>query len=282
MGTIIHFINVGQGNMALVETSNEKKIVVDCNVTDKNEENVLNYLKRKIGSRTRIDLFICTHRDADHMRGIRKLHAAFPITKIVDNDYPGTTTDTSEYRTYMRLRREVGAGIVKKKTRRDFGRTRFRYLSSCDERLAKNANAQGIVIKVEHLSANGLTALGSVVLTGDSDAATWRYGIQKDYARKELACDILLAGHHGSITFFDDPADDEHYYLDHIRAMRPAMTIVSVGKNPHGHPDRKALELYEECSRGSNKGNKVFRTDREGNMYVHLKDEGGWSLKKKQ
>lgn len=78
----------------------------------------------------------------------------------------------------------MGAGIVKMKTRRHFGRTRFRYLSARDERLEKSVNAQGIVMKVEHLSANDLTVLGSVILTGDSVAETWRYGIQKDYAKK--------------------------------------------------------------------------------------------------
>ena len=153
-------------------------------MTAKNEQNVLNYLKRKFGFRTKIYFLICTRRDADHIRGIRKVHTAFPITKVLDNDYPGTTTDSSEYRTYMRPRREVGAGIVKMKTRRHFGRTRFRYLSARDERLEKSVNAQGIVMKVEHLSANDLTVLGSVILTGDSVAETWRYGIQKDYAKK--------------------------------------------------------------------------------------------------
>ena len=268
--------------MALVQTSNGKNIIVDCNLTNQNERDVLNYLKGKIASTKRTHLFICSHRDADHMRGIEKLHAVFPIDKILDNDYPGTTTDTNEYRTYMRLRREVGSGIVKKKTRRDFGRTRLRYLSARDERLEKNANAQGIVIKVEHLSADSATVLGSVILSGDSDAETWRYGIQKDYAKEDLSCDLLVAGHHGSITFFDDPADEEHYYTNHMRVMSPAMTIVSVGKNPHGHPKAKALELYEKYSKGSKQGNKVFRTDREGNMYVELKDNGGWNLKSKQ
>ena len=282
MATIVHFINVGQGNMALIETSNGKNIIVDCNLTNENERGVLNYLKGKIGPPTRTDLFICSHRDADHIRGIEKLHAVFPITKILDNDYPGTTTDTNEYRTYMKLRREVGSGIVKKKTKQTFRRTRFRYLSARDERLEKNANAQGIVVKVEHLSADGTTVLGSVILSGDSDAETWRYGIQEDYAKQDLACELLVAGHHGSITFFDDPADKENYYVDHMRVMSPAMTIVSVGRNPHGHPNAKALELYEKYSKGSKHGNKVFRTDREGNMYVELKEDGGWSLKSKQ
>ena len=265
--------------MALVQTSNNRYIVVDCNITDDNERDVFNYLWGKIGALAHIDVFVCSHRDADHMRGIRKLHEKFPIKAIFDNGYPGTSTDTKEYRQYLELRREVRNGEIKKKTRDDFGRTRFRYLSACDNRLAKNANAQGIVIKVEHLSVNCSQVLGSVMLTGDSDAETWRYGILKDYSKSELDCDILVAGHHGSITFFDDPADEEHYYVDHIKAMNPDITIVSVGNNSHGHPKPKALELYNKYSRGSKKGNKVLRTDEQGNIGVCLKDEGGWSIK---
>ncbi len=268
--------------MALIQTSGNKNIIVDCNVTNENERDVLNYLKRKIVYPERIDLFICSHRDADHMRGIEKLHAVFPITRIQDNHYPGSTTDSNEYQTYMKLRREVGSGIIKKQTFRTFGRTKFRYLSACDGRPEQNANSQGIVIKIEHLSPDETTVLGSVILAGDSDAETWRYGIQQDYTRHDLSCNILVAGHHGSITFFDDPADQERYYVDHMRVMGPAMTIVSVGKNPHGHPDAKAMRLYERYSRGSNRGNKVLRTDQQGNLFVELKDQGGWSLKKKQ
>lgn len=268
--------------MTLIQTSNSKNIVVDCNITDDNEFEVFNYLSEKIGTLAPIDIFICSHRDSDHMHGIRKLHREFPIENILDNGYPGTSTDTKEYQQYMQLRREVGNGEVKKQTRRDFGRTRLRYLSACDDRLAKNANAQGVVIKVEHLNVNRSKILGSVMLTGDSDAETWRYGILKDYDSINIACDILVAGHHGSITFFDDPADKKHYYVAHMKAMKPAMTIISVGNNPHGHPSQKALELYEKYSAGSDKGNKVFRTDKRGNMCVHLKDDGGWNLKSSQ
>lgn len=86
-----------------------------------------------------------------------------------------------------------------------------------------------------------------------------------------------MAAHHGSITFFDDPADTQHYYTEHITAIKPAMTIVSVGNNTHGHPDKKALELYEKYSSGSNNGNKVFTTQDKGTMKLTLKDDG-WAL----
>lgn len=278
MDTIVHFINVGQGNMSLIETSNRKRFVFDCNITDNNEGDVLRYVAKQIGRGTDLTAFICSHRDADHMRGVTKLNEYFPIQEIWDSGYPGTSTDTDEYKQYMRLRRQVGCKIIKKRTRRDFGRTRFRYFSAQDNRLAKNANAQGIVLKVEHRSDNGSSLKESVMLTGDSDAETWRYGIQKDYNDNDISCNVLVASHHGSITFFDDPKDNKHYYVGHIKAMNPDITVVSVGKNVHGHPDAKAIELYKKYSRGSSQGNKLFRTDQKGNMKVHLRDYDGWSL----
>lgn len=278
MATIIHFIDVGQGNMVLIETHSGKKFVFDCNITNDNEDAVLQYVADQIDWGTPLDAFICSHRDADHIRGIKKLHADFPIGKIWDSDYPGTTTDSSEYREYMSLRREVGPKVIKRNTRQDFGRTRFRYMSAKDERLPKNANAQGIIIKVEQRTADGETTLSSAMLTGDSDAETWRYGVMKDYSSNDVKSSILMAGHHGSITFFDDPGDTKHYYEAHTKAIKPAMTIISVGENGYGHPDTKAIDLYKKHSTGSNKKNKIRRTDKDGNIKLTLKEESGWSL----
>jgi competence protein ComEC len=276
MPAIINFINVGQGNMVLIKTGNGKNFVFDCNITNENEYVVLSYVRDVLGSGANLNAFICSHRDADHMRGIKKLHNYFPIHKIWDSGYPGTTTNSSEYLDYMDLRRKVGNEVIEKNFYEDFGQTRFRYLSATDDRLPKNANAQGIVIKVEHL--NQSRCLGSAMLTADSDAQTWRYGILRDYNNDELKSSILMGGHHGSDSFFDDLADTKNYFTDHMKAINPDITIVSVGKNPHGHPDQKAIKLYEKYSNGSNKGNKVFRADKKGSIQLTLKDEGGWSI----
>lgn len=56
------------------------------------------------------------------------------------------------------------------------------------------------------------------------------------------------------------------------------MTLISVGPNVHDLPDEKAVELYENYSRGSDKGNKVYTTQDKGNMRLQLKDTGGWTL----
>src|SRR6266852_3859038 len=103
MSTIVHFMDVGQGNMTLLQLANGKTFLYDCNLTGDNENAVLDYLAKQIGWGTNIDVFVCSHRDADHMRGVKKVHAQFPIQHIWDSAAPGTTTDSTEYKEYMEL-----------------------------------------------------------------------------------------------------------------------------------------------------------------------------------
>jgi beta-lactamase superfamily II metal-dependent hydrolase len=56
------------------------------------------------------------------------------------------------------------------------------------------------------------------------------------------------------------------------------MTLISVGPNTLDLPDDKAMDLYARFSRGSNKGNKVYRTDQQGNMRLALQKCGSWTL----
>ena len=277
MATTLHLIDVGQGNMTLIELANGKKFLYDSCITEDNEYDILNYITAQIGRRTNIDVFVCSHRDADHMRGIKKVHARFPIQHVWDSGATGTTPDCTEYREYMELRRAVGYTEVKHLTRWDYGNTRLRVMNSKNDELSDDANAQSIVIKVEHRDAQNDITRDSVMLTGDTDAVTWK-NIMKNYRKEKLLSSLLLSSHHGSITFFDDPADEDYYYTAHIKAISPEMTIISVGDNAHGHPDKKAIELYEKYSSGSNKGTKLCRTDKDGTIKVTLKDDGGWTL----
>ena len=276
MATTVHFIDVGQGNMVLVQCSDGTNFMVDCNITDANDCRVLEYVAKQIGRKGKLRAFICTHRDADHMKGVRTLHSVFPIQEIWDSGYPGTSTDTDEYKAYMQLRRDVGSRVIEKQKYGDYGRTRLRYLSAKDDRLPKNANDQGLVLKVEQRNPDMSRIMASTVLTGDGSYAVWNDGIMKDYSTGDVSCNILMAAHHGSLDFFDDQSNNR--YLKHIQAMKPAMTIVSVGPNNYGHPDPTALRLYRENSRGLDNGDKTYRTDRQHTVKVTLRDGSGCSV----
>ena len=266
--------------MVLVQCASGTNFVVDCNITEENKDRVLGYVADQIGAGRQLHAFICTHRDADHMRGVRTLHNKFPIREVWDSGYPGTSTDTDEYKAYMQLRRDVGSRVMEKLTKYDYGRTRIRFLSAKDDRLPKNANDQGLVLKVEQRNTDMSRVLGSAMLTGDGSYAVWKDGIMKDYDSNQMRCNILMAAHHGSLDFFEDQSNNR--YLKHVEAMKPAMTIVSVGPNNYGHPDETAMRLYRENSRGLDNGDKTYRTDRQHTVKVTLKDAGGCTVAKNQ
>ena len=278
MSTTVHFIDVGQGNMVLVQCADGTNFMVDCNITGDNQTRVLNYVANQIGQSGKIRGFICTHRDADHMRGVRALRSRFPIQEIWDSGYPGTSKDTDEYKAYVQLRRELKTYEIRRGFQIDFRWTRLLFLSAKDGRLPDNANDQGLVLKVEERNADMSRALGSTILTGDGSSAVWRDGILKDYSATSLSCNVLMAAHHGSADFFDHP-DKRYYYAAHIKAMNPALTVISVGKdNPYGHPDPNAVKWYREHSRGLSNGDKIYRTDHQHTVKLTLPDGGGCSL----
>jgi beta-lactamase superfamily II metal-dependent hydrolase len=268
----IHILDVECGNMAICLNPDGTCIVIDCNITTDNMDTVLDYVEQVIGQGNSIDVFINTHRDADHMRGICDLHDQHSIKEIWDPDVPGTTTDSPEYQAYMRLRRSVKTATIKPRKYYEWGSAKYRCMNGKQADYS-DTNQQSVVVKIEYK-----TKECSVLFAGDTDYRPWKEKILPNYTDIDLESAILIAAHHGSDSFFVDPANTQHYYEDHIKKIRPAMTLISVGPNPHGLPDYNAVELYKKHSSGSNKGNKVYTTSEKKNMKIYLKDNGGWGI----
>ena len=219
-----------------------------------------------------IDIFINSHRDADYMRGIKKLNIKFNISKIWDSGVAGTTTDSSEYNDYMDLRRFTSSTELKSMTYYHWNINNFKLrVMNSENSDFDNANDQSIVIKLEYYGK-------SVMLCGDTSYKSWKDFIEEKYDDADLKSDILLASHHGSFSFFADSSDDVEYHISHLRKINPDITIISVGDNDN-HPNDRAVKLYTQHSKGSDKGNKVFTTKDKGNMKLTLTKKGGWSLK---
>lgn len=264
---VVYLLDVGCGSMSLILFPNGRTYLYDCNLTDDNEDVVLEQLGSAMGPRRCIDVFICSHRDCDHMRGLRVVHRAFPISTVRDAGVEGTSCDAGEYRDYMALRRDIGFQVIRSKTYRDEGSAKVHWIHAASDSLS-DANDQSVVMRIEY-GAN------SVIFAGDTSFRAWKRQILSSYSAQELKSDILVASHHGSITFFDDPSTD-YYFTEHVRKIAPDMTLISVGDNVWGLPNKKAIELYEKYSDGSNLGVKVRRTDVDGNLRLTL--DGGWKL----
>lgn len=62
------------------------------------------------------------------------------------------------------------------------------------------------------------------------------------------------------------------------------MCVISVGDNGFGHPDSKAIRLYEKFSRGSSRGMKVARTDFQGSISLEIgqsesRNSSNWEMR---
>lgn len=259
-----HFLNVGQGNMAIIIMPDNFVIVCDCNITNENETSVFTYLSRVMPT-SWIGVFVNTHRDADHMRGIKKLHEKYPIGRLYDSGVSGNT-DTIEYQQYMELRRkipydEVSDGMYMQN---------YPFVRILNGKRAglTDINAQSIVMHIDHDGS-------SLLLAGDSDVDAWLNYIMQGTGA-QVSSLVLCASHHGSHSFFNPDPEKYYDYVKHIEEINPAITIISVGDgNPHGHPDPLAIAQYEKYSYGTvDSGQKIFRTDIHGNMKLELHGQG--------
>ena len=271
----IHFLDVGHGNMQVILLPDGGIFVYDCHIEDGRENYVLSYLDKIIGSRTPIDAFINSHRDAGRMRGIKELHKKHRIKSIWDSGVHGRNPKSQEYRDYMSMLCIIPLKVIKPGTFREYGNAVLRFFNSTWEDYSDPAD-QSIVMKIEYKDT-------SVMLAGDTTFKPWKEKILPQFGRDSLlSSTVLLAPSHGALSFFDDPSDPKYYFTSHMEKISPVLTLVSVGPNAQGLPHSKALELYDMHSIGSTTGNKVYTTAERGTMKLEVKREGGWVLKKKQ
>ena len=166
----MHILDVGCGNMALIVNPDGSRYVIDCNITTENKVTILRYTKNVFGAGVKIDAFINTHRDADHMRGITDLHAQHAISEIRDTDVPGTTTDSPEYLAYMRLRRSVKCVTIEPRKFVDRGDAKYRYMNGKWDDYT-DTNEQSAVVKIEYKTPGC-----SVMFAGDTNYRPWKRG----------------------------------------------------------------------------------------------------------
>ena len=237
----ITFLDVGQGDAAVLELPDGRIVVVDAGgwspEYDAGERVVVPYLRRR-GIRT-VDLLVITHTHSDHIGGVPALLRSFPVHRVLD---PGQTIPVS-------LIESAGlrtTGFAGKEV--DIGSEARLYVLSPDQALAvpygaadPDVNNTSVVLKVCYGSM-------SFLMAGDAgvDAEETMVGSYGDFLRAA----VLKVGHHGSA------GSSSERFLD---AVAPEHAIVSVGRgNVFGHPSQAIIE------RLAARGIETLRTDEEG------------------
>ncbi len=241
----VHFIDVGQGDCALVKTP-DKNLLIDCGEAAEANQ-VISYL-RDFGVK-RLDYVIITHPHSDHMGGMYRVLSAFDVGAVLMPAIPNDILpDTDYYRQALDVIEDKN--IVKITT------IQGQYFDLCEgtsfEILGPigdsfdDLNDFSVVAKLT--SGNY-----SFLFTGDMEKAA-EYELMDYWIN--VRADVIKVGHHGSASSTSTAF---------LKRVKPQYAVISVGENSYGHPTSEVLKRLEsmdcEVFTTMNEGSIVFVTD---------------------
>lgn len=257
--TTVTFLDVGQGDAAVIDTWDGKTFLVDGGGQYGKPfgENVgktvlLPYLQY-LGVRE-VDAAFLTHPDSDHMTGLLEIMEAMPVKGLYFAEYPYKVTKELGFLKEMVEKYPVALYTVDNRS------------SSSEETWTCLSPVQGVIF------SDGDDNHGSLVLkyrtggtellfTGDMTAENERILLEQN---ADLSADILKVSHHGSKYSSGE---------DFLREVGAEAAIISCGeKNIYGHPHEETLERLQ------NAGTETYRTDESGSILVRIKEDGTFKI----
>jgi competence protein ComEC len=238
--TVIHFLDVGQGDSTLISFPNGEIMLVDAG--DQSSGAKVSRHLRDLGIR-RVDHLVFTHSHDDHIGGIFSVMRDIKVFRVYDSGLENR--DSRIYGEYTRL------------ARNDL--SRYRILRAGDTLLfgevtievlhprpppSGDVNNESIVLKARHGNI-------SVILTGDIQEAGERDVLT---SFPSLSGTILKVAHHG-----DRDASSDAF----LERLQPEVAIVSVGRgNKYGRPHQEVMDRLARI------GARIYRTDLHGDIIL--------------
>lgn len=231
----VYFIDVGQGDSALIVTKNNKSILIDTGgKVGSNyslmKSNVIPFFK-SIGIR-KLDYLFITHGDYDH--------AGYGIDLVNNFNVKNKFTNKGKYNS-----------LEKKLNIKSFNNSYIKIdnveIYSLNSKLYNNENSDSLVLLVI-IDNYKLLFMGDASINTEKD-------IMNNYDIGDVF--ILKVGHHGSKT-----SSSEEF----INSVNPKYSIISVGKNnKFGHPNKEVLDNLSNS--------KIYRTDIDGSIMFKIKKD---------
>lgn len=270
------FIDVGQGDSALIETPSGKGILVDGGPPEA-KERVLAVVR---GERlSHLEKIIISHAHEDHIGSLYTVLGQVSVGEIIE---PRKLYETDEYLALIARIRQKGIPIRGPPSITSGENSGTANGLGEDSEVAEDDTGDwdqrfeidGVEIEFlgpppefisdEKVSLNNasivfrLTYAGRKILfTGDSERKALA-SLQK--RADDISADILKVSHHGSSN------GTTKSFLDRVR---PKYAVISLGAgNSYGHPHKKTLDLLGEA------GAEIFRTDINGCIVVRVAETG--------
>lgn len=283
----IEFIDVGQGDCALITTPSGKHILVDGGGTVSFRKAKDAWRERRepfeVGAKTvvpvlkkrgvhRLDAVILTHGDQDHIGGLQAVLDSFPVEALLINgSLAESKTMTSLMETALSKKIPIYSAFAGMALNPD-EKTKLTFLSPNQAVVSDRVSVKE---NQNHLSIVFLLVMDEVsfLFTGDMDVSAERSLLAEimepgsdSAALLSNRIDVLKVAHHGSKT-----STSEQW----VREIKPIVSVISAGKsNSYGHPNQEVVERLERA------GTLIYRTDLHGGIQMKVKGGQLWSRKK--
>ena len=239
------FLNVGQGDAALIQTS-QQNILVDGGP----DKNIIYKLDQYIPFYNReIDLMILTHLDSDHLTGLVEVLKRYSVEKIINNGLKNYDSIALEWEKLIQ-EKNIPQQIVDIPLSIELdNQILIEFLWPSQDLIKESKgddNFTSLVFKLIHGN-------NKFLFTGDIPKEVEEILVATE---KDLKADVLKAGHHGS---------KYSSTTEFLSRVKPKYGVISCGENNFGHPSLRALKNLE------NIGAEVLRTDQLGDI-IFLSD----------
>lgn len=250
----VHFIDVGQGDAALVITPHGHAFMIDTGGSRQGTYDIgarvdVPYLLH-YGVR-RLDFIMLTHAHDDHAKGVSGILGKIPVGAVMI----GHEGQGAYLKTFGGLNPAVKTEpmvILKEGTEMNLDGVRIQVLYAPEENKTggSTGNEFSNLIRVSY-------GKHSFLFTGDLSSE--HEGILCSRGTP-LESTVLKVGHHGSNT-----SSSEEF----LKAVKPNWSVISVGYgNSFGHPKKEILKRLGSCT-----DSKVLRTDENGAVVFYSDGE---------
>lgn len=245
----VTFLDVGQGDCAVVRESGGLCMMVDCGSSDVDNVwayRVLPFLKHE--KVTKLDYVFVSHGDADHISGLLELfrRGDVPVAYLVCYENAGEKLEELKWLAQKQGTRllELAPGNVLRSEN-----IKITCVGPAKEDDGASENERSLVFSLE---SRGVTFL----FTGDMEGEGEKKLLDSSLA-DSLRADVLKVAHHGS---------RESTSKELLSRIQPELAVISCGKdNRYGHPHKETVERLTET------GADIVTTPEEGAVKVAVK-----------
>lgn len=233
----VHFIDVGQGDAALIRQGSHA-MLIDAGNNDKGTA-IQSYLKSQ--GIEHLDYVIGTHPDADHIGGLDVVLYKFSWDKVL---MPDLEKDSRTYEEVIRVIQDQNKRITQPRVGDTYalGAAEFTIVSPKENSYGVDSNNCSIGLRL-------VFGNNSFLFTGDAEEEAEQDMMESGL---ELSADVFKAGHHGSST-----ANTEAF----LEQVHPEAVVISCGENnSYGHPHAEVMNGLRS------RGTEIYRTDEQGTI----------------